>query len=121
MVWGGFSVQHRTPLYHVQGNLTAQRYRDEIPVPLAVPLLRQIGPQVVLQDDNARTHRTRLVDNCLQQVGVTRMDWPASSPDLHPNEYLWDLLECRVHENHPPPLTLRQLLALLQMEGQAIR
>ena len=35
MVWrggggGGFSFHHRTPLYHVQGNLNGLRYRDEI-------------------------------------------------------------------------------------------
>lgn len=120
MVWGGFSAQHRTPLYHVQGNLTGQRYRDEILVPLAVPLLRQIGPQAVLQDDNARPHRARLVDDFLQQAGVTRLDWPACSPDLNPIENMWDLLERRVQENHPPPLTLQQLLALLQLEWQAV-
>ena len=44
------------------------------------------------------------------------MDWPACSPDIKPIENLWDLLERRVHENKPPPLTLQQLLALLQME-----
>ena len=47
MVWGGFSTRNRTLLYHVQGNLTAYSYRDEILVPLAVPLLRQIRPQAV--------------------------------------------------------------------------
>ena len=47
----------------------AQRYRDEILVAVAVPLLRQIGPQALLQDDNAHLHRARLVDNFLHQVG----------------------------------------------------
>jgi transposase len=120
MVYGGFSVQHRTPLYHVQGNLNAQRYRDEILVPLTVPLLRQIGPQAVLQDDNARPHRARLVDNFIQQTGVTRMEWPACSPDLNPIENLWDHLHRRVRENNQPPQTLQQLLVLLQMEWELI-
>ena len=71
--YGGGSVMVWGALYHMQGNLTAHRYMDESLVPLAVPLLRQIGPQTVLQD-NTRPHRARLVDNCLQQVGVTRMD-----------------------------------------------
>ena len=51
MVWGGFSTQHRTSLYHVEGNLTSQRFRDEILVPFTVPLLCQIGPHAVLQND----------------------------------------------------------------------
>ena len=65
MVWGGFSAQHRTPLYHIQGNLTGLRYRNEILRPLALPLLRRIGPQAILQDDNAPVHRARVVRDFL--------------------------------------------------------
>ena len=89
MVWAGFSAHHRTPLHHVQGNLNGQRYRDEILKPLVVPALQQIGQQAVLQDDNARPHRARVVNTFLQQAGVNRMDWPACSPDLNPIENLW--------------------------------
>ena len=46
MVWGAFSLHHRTPLYRVQGNLNGLRYRDEILRPLAVPTLQQIGPML---------------------------------------------------------------------------
>ncbi|KAK7103589.1 hypothetical protein V1264_018458 [Littorina saxatilis] len=84
MVWGAFSLHHRTPLFHVQGNLTGLRYRDEILRPLAVPTLQQMGPQAVYQDDNARPHRARVVNDFLQQSGVNRMEWPACSPDLNP-------------------------------------
>ena len=83
MVWEGFSLHHRTPLYHVQGNLNGLRYRDEILRPLAVPTLQQIGPMAVYQDDNARQHRARVVNDFLQQSGVNRMEWPACSPDLN--------------------------------------
>ena len=120
MVWAGFSPHHRTQLHHVQGNLNGQRYRDEILRPLVVPALQQIGQQAVLQDDNARPHRARVVNTFLQQAGVNRMDWPACSPDLNPIENLWDHLEQRVVRNHPPAQTLQQLLALLQLEWQAI-
>ena len=120
MVWAGFSAHHRTPLYHVQGNLNGQRYRDEILRPLVVPALQRIGQQAVLQDDNARPHRARVVNTFLQQAGVNRTDWPACSPDLNPIENLWDHLEQRVVRNHPPAQTLQQLLALLQLEWQAI-
>ena len=108
-------------MYHVQRNLTAQRYRDEILVPLAVPLLRQIGPQAVLQDDNTRPHRARLADNFLQQVRVTRMDWAACSPDLNPIENLWDLLERRVRSRKPPTATGLATTACLAADGVAGR
>lgn len=64
----------RLPLYHIQDNLTAARYREEILRPLEVPFLQQIGPQAVLQDDNAMPHRARIVGDFLQQRAVTRMD-----------------------------------------------
>ena len=120
MVWAGISEHHRTPLYHVQGNLNGQVYRDQILRPLAVPMLRQIGPGAVLQDDNAPPHRARLVNAFLQQQQVVRMNWPACSPDMNPIEHAWDLLGRRVRENHAPPANLQQLLGLLQQEWQAI-
>ncbi|KAK7098565.1 hypothetical protein V1264_002829 [Littorina saxatilis] len=79
MVWGAFSFRHRTPLYHIVGNLTGQRYRDEIVAPLVLPALHQIGVQAVFLDDNATPHRARLVNNFIQQAGVTRMNWPAAA------------------------------------------
>lgn len=120
MVWGGISEHHRTPLYHVQGNMNALVYRDQILRPLVVRALQQIGPNAVFQDDNATPHRARLVDTFLQQSNINRMNWPANSPDLNPIEHVWDMLDRRVRDRQQPPATLQQLLGLLQQEWQAI-
>lgn len=48
MVWGGFSLHHRIPLYHVAGNLTCLQYRDEILRPFVLPALQQMGPNTHL-------------------------------------------------------------------------
>ncbi|KAK7093882.1 hypothetical protein V1264_007565 [Littorina saxatilis] len=93
-----FSFRHRTPLNHIVGNLTGQRYRDEI-VARSTP---------------------DWCDNFIQQAGVTRTNWPACSPDFNPIEHLWDELDRRVRNNHPPPRNLQQLLQFLQIEWQAI-
>ena len=67
--FGGGSVS----VYVVDGNLTGIR-------PLVLPGLQQIGGGAVLQDDNARPHRARVVTDFIRQQGIARMDWPAYSP-----------------------------------------
>jgi hypothetical protein len=52
----------RSP-YIVNGNLNSQRYIDEILRPLVLSFLQQIGPNAVFQDDNARPHRGRIVND----------------------------------------------------------
>ncbi|GFX01286.1 transposable element Tcb2 transposase [Trichonephila clavipes] len=54
-------------------------------------------------DDNARPHRTLPVEELLGSEDITRMDWPAYSPDLNPIEHAWDALgRCIVARlNHP--------------------
>jgi len=120
MVWAGISTHHRTPLYHINGNLNGQRYLEEILQPLVIPGLQQIGPNAVLQDDNARPHRARAVNAFLHQAGINRMPWPANSPDLNPIEHVWAELGRRIRDNHPPAANRQQLLDWLQQEWNAI-
>ena len=120
MVWAGISTNHRTPLHHIEGNLTGLRYRNEVLNPVALPALNVIGQQAILQDDNARPHRAAVVNDFLQHQQVVRMDWPANSPDLSPIEHLWDVLGRAIRRNHPPPGNQQQLIAILQQEWAAI-
>ncbi|GFX45134.1 transposable element Tcb2 transposase [Trichonephila clavipes] len=74
-------------------------------------------------DDNARLYRTLAVEKLLESEDITRMNWPAYSPDLNPTEYVWDalgrLISARLH--HPENTQqLKQMLieewALLPQE-----
>ena len=68
MVWGGISLHHQTEYLHhpIQGNLTGQRYLNEVIIPVALPALQTIGDGAMLQDDNARPHRAMMVNTFLQ-------------------------------------------------------
>ena len=120
MVWGGMAMGYRTPLYRVEGNLNAVGYRDNILHPLVLPALQALGPNALFQDDNARPHRARVVNDYLQRQQVVRLDWPACSPDFNPIEHLWDVLGRRLRANHPPPADVNQLFDFLVEEWQAI-
>ncbi|GFY28895.1 DDE_3 domain-containing protein [Trichonephila clavipes] len=57
-------------------------------------------------DDNARPHRTQIVDECLESDYITRMDWPDYSPDLNTIENVWYMLGRRIAVRQPPPTCL---------------
>ncbi|KAJ8381891.1 hypothetical protein SKAU_G00026690 [Synaphobranchus kaupii] len=120
MVWGGISLTGKTELVVIEGNLNAVRYRNEILEPVAIPYLQNLGPNSILQDDNARPHSARIITEYLQNLGVERMEWPAVSPDLNPIEHLWDQLGHAVRARVTNTTMLADLRQILVEEWDAI-
>ena len=93
MVWAGIAHRQRTPLHFIDGNLNAQKYRDEILTPIVVPFVQQHN--VTFQHDNARLHVARLCMQFLAAQNVQVLDWPTYSPDMSPIEHVWVALDLR--------------------------
>ncbi|GFY32977.1 transposable element Tc3 transposase [Trichonephila clavipes] len=101
--------------------MTSQIYRDVI-LEQHVRLFRGArGAEFLFMDDNVRPHRANIVDECLQSEDITRMDWPAYSPDLNPIEHVWDMLGRRIDARQPPPTCLLELWRALLDEWCNIR
>ncbi|GBO35591.1 Transposable element Tcb2 transposase, partial [Araneus ventricosus] len=109
LVWGGIILGSRTDMHVQSVTMTGHIYRDVI-LEQHVRLFRgTMGAEFLFMDDNARPHRANIVDECLQSEDITRMDWPAYSPDLNPIEHVWDMLGRRIAARQPPPTCLPEL------------
>ena len=117
MFWAGISMARKTQLVTIRGNLNAQRYINEVINPHVLPIAQQGGPNFIFQQDNARAHTARVVQNHFAQNGVNVKEWPASSPDLNPMEHCWDALKQQVYR-HVDNTTLAQLEQTAIMNGK---
>ena len=93
MVHGAFSDDHLIQLKVVTGTLNAQRYRDEIlESGLRSPLDSLDGQNMVLRDDIARPHCTRITKEYKNQQNIASLPPPSLLPDLNLIEHVVDKL-----------------------------
>ncbi|GFS68499.1 transposable element Tcb1 transposase [Trichonephila clavipes] len=117
LVWGGIILGSRTNLHVQSVTMTDHIYRDVI-LEQHVRLFRgTMGAEFLFMDDNVRPHRANIVDECLQSEDITRMDWPAYSPELNPIENVWDMLGRRIAARHPLPPVYRNFGGHCLMSG----
>ena len=105
MVWGGITAHNRTQLVIIDGNLNAEKYRDEILIPV---VFRSYNAMALVSFYN-RTTPARIVQQLLQQQETDILPWPAASLDLSPIEHVWDEIKRRLQRLPQAPVTLQEL------------
>ncbi|GFU24452.1 transposable element Tc3 transposase [Trichonephila clavipes] len=103
------SRRTRTDLHVQSVTITGHIYRDVILEQHVRLFWGAMGAEFLFMDDNARPHHAIIVDECLQSEDITRMDWPAYSPDLNPVEHVWDMLGRRIAARQLPSTCLSEL------------
>ena len=105
IVWGYFASIQVGDLVRIHGIMDKKVYHN-ILVRHAVPLGKRLaGQNFVFQQDNDPKHTSKSCTNYLQKKEdaqvITKMEWPAQSPDISPIELLWDELDREVRKQMP--------------------
>ena len=72
--------------------------------PVAVPLVQQRN--LILQQDNARSHVARVCQDFLANNNIAPLAWPPYSQDLTLIEHMWNELDRRVRKRRNPQMLL---------------
>ena len=93
MVHGALPDDHLIQLKVVTGTLNAQKYQDDIlESGVWSPLDSLDGQNMVFQDDNARPHCTRIIEEYKNQQNIAILPWLSLLWDLNPIKHVWDKL-----------------------------
>ncbi|GFX88790.1 transposable element Tc1 transposase [Trichonephila clavipes] len=117
MVWGAIAYDSRSTLIVMRGNLTGQRYVDDILRPHVGIFLNGL-PGAIFQQDNARPHTTRVAQNILRHFQT--LPWQIRFPDLSTVEHVWDQLKRQMsscHSVHDLELAVQDLWAHLPRDN----
>ena len=102
MVRGALSDDHMIQFKVVTWTLNSQKYQDQILESGVRPPLDSLeGQNMVLQDDIARPHFTRIIEEYKNQQNIASLPWLSLLPDLNPIVHVWDKVGWRVW-NHEP-------------------
>nr|CAH7722538.1 unnamed protein product [Callosobruchus chinensis] len=120
MFWGGIRFNRRTQLIHISGTMTGAYYLQNIINAIVRPLRNKIGDQFIFMDDNDRPHRTRPVQQALENRNIARLEWPAISPDMNPIEHVWDYVSRAIFNQNNPPRSTQELIVAATEEWDNI-
>lgn len=122
MFWGSFAGRRKGPSFFWEkayGGINSDKYIYFI-LPLIEDFLRS-HPQVIFQQDNAPSHRSKATTRALQDRGIEILKFPRYSPDLTPIENVWSWMKSYIEQFYDiQNLSLRELRAAIIEAWEAV-
>lgn len=120
-MWTGISSESRIELVFIEnGSLISVRYVEEIFNEHVGLFMVNLGEDAIFMYDNSRLHTGFIVNDYLQEMNITRMEWSARSADINPIKHAWDEQERCVKQRNSPTITFRELKIALTEELENI-
>lgn len=126
MFWAAFGEDIRTGLVPLDSD--PESAQGGVTAAIILALYRAFLPDLlqegdIFMHDGASIHRTYIVREGLEEMGIEVMEWPPYSPDLNPIENLWALMKEEIYKLYPELLTapntasIRELLTKAAQEA----
>ena len=120
MIWGRFSSKGTGELQVIHGRMNSSMYGEILEKNLHESATSSgHARNFVLQHDNDPKHTAKRTKEWFENNGIGTLNWPSSSPDVNPNESLWNTLKIKVHMRHPQ--NIKQLEELCQEEWGKVK
>ena len=105
------SLNCKSDLVTVNGNLNARRYSDETLAEEVEPHFddHALADSPIFMHDGATPHTARISMAFLCQSTMEVLPWPSLSPDLNPIEHVWDYTRRHLNEMAPRIQSLDEL------------
>ncbi|GFW78264.1 transposable element Tcb1 transposase [Trichonephila clavipes] len=118
-VWGGIGYHSHTPLVRIAGVLNSQRYISELLEPVVLPYIQGFFT-AIFQQDNERSHVTRIIQRFFVNHQIELLPWPARSPDLSLIGNMWSTDAQRLTQFTPSAATPYQLWQRVEAAWSAV-